>query len=207
MLVTANLFEMKFKRDPRIDEYIENAPTFAKPILNRLRKVIHQSCPEVEETVKWGKPWFMYQGKVMCGLVAFKAHMAFLFNNAGSMDRDHSHKPAIAKGQLRRITSFDDLPNDKILKSHIKHAMKLNEPGAKRVKRVIKRKPPVKTPTELMMALRANPKALAKYEKLTESNKRHYVDWINDAKTETTRETRLEKSVDCIAAGKTRHWE
>jgi hypothetical protein len=65
---------MKTKKDPRIDEYIKDAPEFAKPILKHLRKVVHACSPEVEETIKWGKPWYMYRNKVLCGTVTFKAH-------------------------------------------------------------------------------------------------------------------------------------
>ena len=36
--------------EPRIDAYIENAQPFAKPILIYLREIIHETCPEVEET-------------------------------------------------------------------------------------------------------------------------------------------------------------
>jgi uncharacterized protein YdeI (YjbR/CyaY-like superfamily) len=102
---------------------------------------------------------------------------------------------------------MDDLPKQRELIFYVKQAMKLNEPGAKLVKRVIKRKPPVKTPTDLLVALKGNPKAFAKYEGLSDSNKRHYVEWVADAKTEETKEMRLEKSVECIAAGKLRHWK
>ena len=54
------------KRDPRIDAYIAKAPDFAKPILTYLRGVIHEGCPEVEETLKWRNPSFMYHG-ILCG--------------------------------------------------------------------------------------------------------------------------------------------
>ena len=39
--------------DPRIDAYIAASPDFAQPILTHLREVVHASCPEVEETLKW----------------------------------------------------------------------------------------------------------------------------------------------------------
>ena len=47
------------KKDPRIDTHIKNAAPFAKPILNHLRRIIHKSCPEVEETLKWGQPSYL----------------------------------------------------------------------------------------------------------------------------------------------------
>jgi hypothetical protein len=48
------------KTDPRIDAYIRKAQPFARPILTHIRKVVHTACPEVEETLKWSHPYFMY---------------------------------------------------------------------------------------------------------------------------------------------------
>lgn len=35
-----------------IDQYIAKAQPFAQPILNHLRELIHEVCPEVEEKMK-----------------------------------------------------------------------------------------------------------------------------------------------------------
>ena len=39
--------------DPRIDTYIENSAEFAQPILTHIRRMVHQHCPDVSETIKW----------------------------------------------------------------------------------------------------------------------------------------------------------
>ena len=52
-------------RDPRVDAYIEKQREFARPILAHLRAAVHPVCPEVEETLKWGSPFFMYHGSVV----------------------------------------------------------------------------------------------------------------------------------------------
>jgi uncharacterized protein YdeI (YjbR/CyaY-like superfamily) len=197
----------KFKKDFRIDAYIKNSPPFARPIFNQLRKIIRQSCPAVEETIKWDAPWFMYRGKVLCGLVAFKTHCAFLFNKKSSMVAQSGVKEIAAMGKLRRLATIADLPSVPTLKSYVKLAMKFNEPGAPLVKRPIRReKSPIRIPPDFLLALRAVPKALAVYRSFSPSHKRHYVEWIVDAKTQLTRGTRVEKAVQCLAAGKTRHW-
>lgn len=65
-------------KDPRVDAYIEEAAEFARPILLRLRKIVHQGCPAGTETIKWGCPFFDYYG-LLCGFAAFKAHCSFFF--------------------------------------------------------------------------------------------------------------------------------
>ena len=42
------------KKNPKVDEYILNAASFAQPILNELRATLETAEPELEETIKWG---------------------------------------------------------------------------------------------------------------------------------------------------------
>jgi hypothetical protein len=66
------------KKDPRVDAYIAKAATFARPILRRLRTLVHRGCPEVVEEIKWGAPHFNYRG-MFCGMATFKEHCVFGF--------------------------------------------------------------------------------------------------------------------------------
>jgi hypothetical protein len=43
-------------RDPRMDAYIKKSAPFAQPILTYLRAVVHEACPDVQETMKWSFP-------------------------------------------------------------------------------------------------------------------------------------------------------
>jgi uncharacterized protein YdeI (YjbR/CyaY-like superfamily) len=55
----------------------------------------------------------------------------------------------------------------------------------------------------------ANPDAAARatFDKFSTTNKREYVDWINEAKTGETRERRLETAIEWMAEGKVRNWK
>lgn len=64
--------------DPRVDDYIAKAQDFARPVLERLRALVHKACPEVEEAVKWRMPSFEYKG-LLCGMAAFKQYCTFGF--------------------------------------------------------------------------------------------------------------------------------
>ncbi|MCI0357175.1 MAG: DUF1801 domain-containing protein [Planctomycetaceae bacterium] len=112
-------------KDPRVDAYIAKAAPFARPILERLRKVVHTGCPTVEEDIKWGAPFFMYQG-VLCSMAAFKQHCSFGFWKGTLLKslaaRGTAHE---AMGQLGRIESLADLPSDEFLAAQVKEAMRL----------------------------------------------------------------------------------
>jgi hypothetical protein len=39
------------QQDPRVDAYIAKSREFARPILVHFRKLVHDACPKVEETI------------------------------------------------------------------------------------------------------------------------------------------------------------
>ncbi len=39
-----------------ITKYIDCSADFAKPILTKLREIIHKACPDVEEKLSWSRP-------------------------------------------------------------------------------------------------------------------------------------------------------
>jgi uncharacterized protein YdeI (YjbR/CyaY-like superfamily) len=194
------------KRDPRIDDYIAKAADFAKPILNHLRAVVHEACPEVEEDYKWSFPCFMYKG-MFCNMAAFKEHCAFGFWKSKLIVDKKGQSIETAMGQFGRITKVSDLPPKKVLTEYIKLAKKLNDDGVKAPTRVKKAPRELVVPDDLAKALKRSKAAQATFDKFSPSNKREYVDWITEAKTEATRNKRLETAVEWMAEGKTRNWK
>jgi uncharacterized protein YdeI (YjbR/CyaY-like superfamily) len=190
-------------RDPRVDAYIAESADFAKPILAYVRELVHATCPQTEETLKWGMPTFMHHG-MLCGVAAFKQHCTFGFWKHGLVVGAGRYEDAM--GQFGRITKVADLPPKKELVGYIKKAMQLNEDGI-RTPRSAKRKPPPRTPADLAAALKKNRKALATYETFSPTAKRDYVEWITEAKTDATRLRRLATAVEWMAKGKQRNWK
>lgn len=190
------------KRDPRVDAYIAKSADFAKPIISHLRGVVHEACPEVEETMKWGVPHFDYKG-VLCAVAAFKQHCNFILWKADLVIGPDANKEG---GPLRVITKTTDLPSDKTLKRWIKEAAALNEQGVKAPKSA-KPKKPLAVPRELTAALAKNKKAAARFDGFPRSHKREYAAWIAEAKGADTRQRRVETAVEWIAEGKSRNWK
>ena len=188
------------KKDPRIDAYIAKAPEFARPILKHLRAIVHEGCPQVEETMKWSVPHFDYKGP-LAGMAAFKAHCAFGFWK-GSLVVPGTGE---AMGQFGRITKIGDLPKDKELLAYVKKAVKLNDEGIK-VKRAVKPKKEIPMPGDLAGALKKNAKARAAFEGFSPSHKREYLAWITGAKAKETRTRRLGTAIEWMSEGKSLNW-
>ena len=198
-------------KDKRIDAYIEKAQPFAQPVLKKLRALVHKACPDVTETIKWGMPSFEYKGP-MLGMASFKQHCVAgfwkhkLIKDPKNYLGERSAQGGEAMGNLGRMTSIKDLPPDKAMIDFIRQAVKLNDEGVK-----VEKKKPVKKalviPVELKEALKANKKAQHTFENFSPSQKREYADWISEAKTEDTRNKRLETAIDWMSEGKTRLWK
>lgn len=192
-------------RDPRVDAYIEKSAEFAKPILTYIRDIVHEACPDVEETMKWSFPHFEYHG-VLCSMAAFKAHCALGFWKAPLLMPDRADERD-GMGQMGKITSIDDLPPKRELLRLVKEAAKLNEAGVKVERKKAPAKAPLETPPELAAALSKNREAKKTFDAFSPSHKREYVEWICDAKTDATRQKRIAQAVEWMAEGKSRNWK
>lgn len=194
------------RTDARIDAYIARSAPFARPILTRLRTLVHRACKDAEETMRWGFPHFDHHG-VLCSMAAFKQHCTFGFWKAPLMsDPRRVFVSRESMGNFGKITSFNDLPPDTVLLRYIREAAKLNEQGLKVVR---ERKParPLRIPADLAAALRKHTRAAKTFGSFTPSQKRDYAEWITEAKTGETRARRLTTAVTWIAQGKVRNWK
>ncbi len=197
-------------KDPRIDLYISRSADFAKPILIHIRELVHKACPDVEETIKWGFPHFEYKGP-LCDMAAFKQHCSFGFWKAALM-KDKTlianAKSESAMGHYGKITSIKDLPSDKKIIAHITDAMILNEKGIKLPPRkIITAKKEIVVPDYFLKQLKKNKKAFTTFENFSPSHKREYIEWVTEAKTDATKNRRMETAIEWMTEGKSRNWK
>jgi uncharacterized protein YdeI (YjbR/CyaY-like superfamily) len=199
-------------KNPKIDAYILKSADFAKPILIHLRELVHKACPDVVETIKWGMPFFDYKGP-LCNMASFKQHAVFglwkakLLKDPKNYLQERSSEGGSAMGHLGRLTSIKDLPPDRAMLDFIKQAMKLNEAGVKvELKPKVEKKELV-VPAYFSNALKKNKKALSTFNAFSYSHKKEYVEWVTEAKTDATRDKRMDTAIEWMAEGKGRNWK
>ena len=195
-------------RDPRIDAYIAASADFAQPILLRLRALVHEACPAVEEGIKWGFPHFMYKG-ILCSMASFKQHCAFGFWQGGAVVGAGGAAGEAAMGQFGRIRSEADLPTDDAIRGYVAEAVRLKDARVKTPRRTAA-KPPraeVAVPEMLARALASHDAPRAAFERLAPSQRREYAEWVAEAKTDATRARRVATALEWIAEGKSRNWK
>lgn len=194
------------KKDARVDAYIAKSASFARPILKHVRQLVHATCPEVEETIKWRMPHFI-EKEILCGMAGFKQHCAIWFWKADLIFDGNTRRREKSMGDFGRITSLNDLPSDRVLAGYIKKASNLNKLGVKKAPRAEKKRSELVVPDDLRIALRKNKAAQKTYDSFSYSNKKEYVVWITGAKREETRERRLRTALEWMAEGKAQNWK
>lgn len=73
--------------NPAVTEYIGNIDHgWQVDICNRVREVIHQSIPDVEEQVKYRQAFYTKNGKQICVFFPAKAWVNVTIFNAGTLE-------------------------------------------------------------------------------------------------------------------------
>lgn len=117
--------------DPRVDAYLDGLVPWQRDLARRVRALIHEAEPEIEETIKRTvQPYFVLQGNV-AALLGTKDHLnVFLYDGGltpdptGMINRGHGN----ATG--RQIALYEDDPLDaEAFRAIIRHIADVNRRG------------------------------------------------------------------------------
>lgn len=110
-------------------------------------------------------------------------------------------------GKFGKLTSLDDLPEDAELDRLIREAAKLAKgaPAPRKAKHEPKRPP--KMHPDFAAALARAPKAKAALNGFPPSAQRDYLEWIAEAKQDSTRAKRITTAIEWLGEGKKRNWK
>lgn len=186
--------------NPKVTQYIQDKSNWAQE-LNLLRSVF-LDLP-VEETIKWGAPVYVYKGKNIVDLSAFKNYYGlWFFQGCFLTDKEEVLENAQeGKTQAMRQWRFNQLDeiNIVLIKQYVLEAIKNSEEGKElKPKKNIK---PIVIPEKLQLELDRNDRLKEAFSRLILSKQREFTDYISEAKRETTKEKRLEKIIPMILNG------
>lgn len=148
---------------------------------------------ELEETIKWGIPVFTYNKRNVVGIASFKSHFTLWFYNGVFLIDKPNVLTNAQEGKTKslrqwRFTSGDQI-NEPLILTYINEAI-ANEKQGKVWKPEAKGKLPI--PPQLENALK-NKVLKQSFENLPLYKQNEYVEYINDAKQEATKFSRVEK--------------
>ena len=74
-------------RDERVDDYLNSAPDWQRDVMQRVRELLHEADPEIEETIKRTvQPYFVLQGNVAAFLKTKDHVTVFLYDGGLAPD-------------------------------------------------------------------------------------------------------------------------
>lgn len=116
---------MQSRLDPQVDEWIEGLGEPVQAIVKRLRGVVFEAYPEIDEGIKWSKPSYSKEGLV-CYMQTAKSHVNFGFYRGTELeDRNNLLEGDGKKMRHVRIRKADEIDEEK-LKFLIWDAVDLN---------------------------------------------------------------------------------
>jgi uncharacterized protein YdeI (YjbR/CyaY-like superfamily) len=153
--------------------------------------------------MKWSSPAYTLDGKILLMTAAFKEHAALNFWRGQELRGQAAS--ADAMGQFGKLTSPEELPDN--LDSLIAKAAELSRsaPAPRRAKHAPKSAPGMHP--DFASALAKAPKAKAALEGFPPSAQRDYLEWIAEAKQDSTRAKRIATAIEWLNDGKRRHWK
>lgn len=99
-----------------VDEYLETVKPSQKVALERIRVIIKQTVPEVEESISYNMPTFKYKGNSLLLFSAFKNHMS-IFGHLSNFEEELKDFKLSHKGTVQ-FTEKKPIP-EKIIKEII----------------------------------------------------------------------------------------
>lgn len=189
-------------RSKEVTAFINKHDGWRKEVLQSIRRIAHSLDHSVTESLKWGAPHFDHHG-IMVGMMTFKKHVNIFFHKGALLDHEHGLFGSVdtSKGSRSiKIHEQDDL-NEKVIQRLFNEACELNQKGvklsdAKPARRLDRISP------ELKKMINSNPAARKCWESLPPSHKREYIEWIEEAKKESTKQRRLTKALIMLSEGK-----
>ena len=184
----------------KVTEYIHKKDNWTQE-LNLLRSVLI-SLP-FDETIKWGAPVYVYKGKNIVGLSAFKNYCGLWFFQGVFLVDDDKVLENAQEGKTKamrqwRFYKLEEIDVD-LIKSYVLEAIKNSEEGKElKPQKNIK---PIDIPKELQLEFDKNEQLNDCFNQFSTSKKREFANHIAEAKRATTKQKRIEKIIPMILKG------
>lgn len=188
-------------RNKAVDTYINKKQSWQQIILQQLREVLHEADPDISETLKWGAPYYEHDGRVAWMFCA-KEWVNFSLLEGALLDDSHGLFEQTDNKAMRtiKIRRGKDVPA-KVIARLIKQAVANNIAG----KKVVFKRP---KPGERVFDVPREYESILKegdmwneYNSRPYYQQKGYVEWIESAKQQATKDKRIKTMLGELKAG------
>ena len=185
----------------KVDFYFNKAEKWQDE-LEKLRIII-LDCQLTEE-LKWGCPCYTYKNNNVVLIHSFKEYCAILFMKGALLHDTHGiliqqTENVQAARQIRFKSIQEIVEMEYLIKAYIQEAIEVEKAG---LKVELKKTTEYSIPDEFQTKLDEIPVLKTAFEALTPGRQRAYLFYFSQPKQSKTRETRIEKNIPQILAGK-----
>lgn len=183
----------------KLEAYYEKEGPY-KEGLARLRELALQT--ELEETVKWGAPVYTINNKNVLGIIAFKSYFGLWFFNGCYLKDPAKVLENAQEGKTKamrhwKFQSVEEIPTQKVL-AYIREAIDNQKNG---LEWIPDRRKKTIIPPELKEVFKKNAALSTSFKTLAPYKQREYCEYIDTAKQQKTKQTRLAKILPMILEG------
>lgn len=187
--------------NPKVDAFVENAGKWQEEF-RQLRRIIIES--RVAEEFKWGVPCYTFQNRNILLMHGFKDYCALLFVKGALLSDPRGiltqqTENTQAARQIRFTNPQEIIELEPALKAYIEEAIEVEING---LKVDFKMTAEFAIPEEFQRKLDEDPALRAAFSALTPGRQRAYLLYFSAPKQSKTRESRIEKCLQPILAGK-----
>lgn len=183
------------------EDFIKDYPVWHEE-LTMLRDIFLSGG--IEETMKWGIPVYVCNGKNVSGMAAFKSYVGIWFYQ-GALLNDHAGKLLNAQEGITialrqwRFSNIGEIRRDReIIHEYFLEAIQ-NAWSGKEIKP--EKKKALVLPEELNTLFESDPGLKLSFEALSLSKRREFAEHVGNAKRAETRIARMQKIIPMILRG------
>jgi len=166
-----------------------------------MQEIIQQTS--LKKEFKWGSYIYTHKGKNVIGWGGFKNFFSLWFYNGVFLTDRDKHLISASEGKTKalrqwRFEDVKDMSAEKIA-AYIQESIQTIDEG----KELKPTKSPMKAPAGLLLeALQTDPTFTESFQALTPGKQKEYIEYIDEAKQEKTKQSRIEKIKPLVLAKK-----
>ncbi|WP_282162080.1 DUF1801 domain-containing protein [Ulvibacterium marinum] len=101
-------------KNPEVDEYLKKKNHPLEAEIQRVREIILNTHPDIEETIKWSSPTFMYKGNMASYFMNAKKHVSLMFHKGALINDTTGLLQGDGKeARTAKFGSMEDIENHK----------------------------------------------------------------------------------------------
>ena len=197
------LHKVEILKDKEVPDWKKYHDQYAD-ITEKLEQIVSKT--DLVKEFKWGGDIYTYNGKNVLAFSGFKNHYSLWFHNGVFLNDKAKVLMSANEGKTKalrqwRFKTITDL-NEKLIEEYIKEAILIAKEGKELI---IEKTSPIEPHGILKDALDEDTVFYQAFFALTPGRRKDYIEYINEAKQEKTKISRVEKIKPLILEGKGLH--